>query len=92
MSLNFQLDRNDLLSTYSALQESLAAAKTELVRYQSSNAGQYDEKRRALILAKEATIRWNGLFPSCGGLADLHAFRITDSKSDFDLVDQFQTT
>ncbi|KAF9509790.1 hypothetical protein BS47DRAFT_127552 [Hydnum rufescens UP504] len=51
--------RNELLATYSALQESLAAAKMELARYQSSNAGQYEEKQRAVILAKEAAVRWN---------------------------------
>ncbi|KAF8339777.1 Mnd1 family-domain-containing protein [Cantharellus anzutake] len=51
-------ERDQLLETYRQRQESLAEAKMELGRFESGSIGKYEEKQRAISLAREAADRW----------------------------------
>jgi len=52
------LERNRLLELYRDRRERVAQAKIELSRFESGSIGKYEEKKKAILLAKEAAYRW----------------------------------
>lgn len=55
-----QAERRNALSKLSATQDDLNALGKELTQYGACDPAIVEEKKRAVILAKEAAIRWTG--------------------------------
>lgn len=55
-----QVERLQALQTYAKLREELAGLEKELGRYGNADPAKYGENKRAVVLAKEAALRWTG--------------------------------
>jgi hypothetical protein len=55
-----QEERNTNLDKLESLKKELEALQTELAKYGACDPAKVEEKKRALMLAKEAAIRWTG--------------------------------
>lgn len=63
---NFQTERTSSLSRLSEAKSELVELEKELLQYGACDPLVLEDKKRALILAKEAVARWTGMHtPSC---------------------------
>lgn len=55
-----QEERTAALAQLAASKHELEALEKELAQYGACDPAKIDEKKRAVVLAKEATVRWTG--------------------------------
>ena len=55
-----QLERTTALAQLVAAKQELESLEKELAQYGACDPAKIDEKRRAVVLAKEAALRWTG--------------------------------
>jgi len=56
-----QVARSHVLENYNKSREELVQLNRELESYGDADPGKFEETKRSVILAKEATLRWTGI-------------------------------
>lgn len=71
-----QANRTTALINLAAAKQELDTLRKELTQYGACDPAKIEEKKRAVILAKEAAIRWTGELPRRDRLADCNAYNL----------------
>jgi len=56
-----QVERSQVLENHDKLREELVQLTRELESYGDADPVKFEETKRSVILAKEATLRWTGI-------------------------------